>query len=176
MVGKRLNKIIDQCQLNWHIIDCVEELSTNFLTNTVQEENLNTLIDEINKEYVPLFSKKKSIGETKEMISQRVKARLSKMRDLNLPNIEAQIEKLKGTDVQWEVLFEFDKLAKNSKSDILEDEYEFENLNLEEEDEFTIEFTEIIEERKEILSRLGEILKNAEESSENAEGSSSKLS
>ena len=119
---------------------------------------------------------KKSIGETKEMISQRVKARLSKMRDLNLPNIEAQIEKLKGTDVQWEVLYEFDKLAKNSESDILEDEYEFENLNLEEEDEFTIEFTEIIEERKEILSRLGEILKNAEESSENAEGSSSKLS
>ena len=176
MVGKRLNKIIDQCQLNWHIIDCVEELSTNFLTNTVQEENLNTLIDEINKEYVPLFSKKKSIGETKEMISQRVKAYLSKMKDLNLPNIEAQIEKLKGTDVQWEVLYEFDKLAKNSESDILEDEYEFENLNLEEEDEFTIEFTEIIEERKEILSRLGEILKNAEESSENAEGSSSKLS
>ena len=176
MVGKRLNKIIDQCQLNWHIIDCVEELSTNFLTNTVQEENLNTLIDEINKEYVPLFSKKKSIGETKERISQRVKARLSKIRDLNIPNIEAQIEKLKGTDVQWEVLYEFDKLAKNSESDILEDEYEFENLNLEEEDEFTIEFTEIIEERKEILSRLGEILKNAEESSENAEGSSSKLS
>ena len=110
------------------------------------------------------------------MISQRVKARLSKMRDLNLPNIEAQIEKLKGTDVQWEVLYEFDKLAKNSESDILEDEYEFENLNLEEEDEFTIEFTEIIEERKEILSRLREILKNAKESSENAEGSSSKLS
>src|SRR5207237_221874 len=113
MVSKRLNKIIDQCQLNWHIIDCVEELSTNFLTNTVQEENINTLIDKINK---------------------------------------------------------------NSEYDILEDEYEFENLNLEEEDEFTIEFTEIIEERKEILSRLGEILKNAEESSENAEGSSSKLS
>ena len=63
MVGKRLNKIIDQCQLNWHIIDCVEELSTNFLTNTVQEENLNTLIDEINKEYVPLFSKKKVLGK-----------------------------------------------------------------------------------------------------------------
>ena len=59
MVGKRLNKIIDQCQLNWQIIDCMEELSTNFLTNTVQEENLNTLIDEINKEYVPLFLKKK---------------------------------------------------------------------------------------------------------------------
>ena len=153
----------------------MEELSTNFLTNTVQEENLNTLIDEINKEYVPLFLKKKSIGETKEMISQRVKARLSKMRDLNLPNIEAQIEKLKGTDVQWKVLYEFDKLAKNSESDILEDEYEFENLNLEEEDEFMIEFTEIIEERKEILSRLRAILKNVEESSENAEGSSSKL-
>ena len=58
------------------------------------------MISQINKEYVPLFSKKKSIGETKEMISQRVKARLSKMRDLNLPNIEVQIEKLKGTDVQ----------------------------------------------------------------------------
>ncbi|MGF7230368.1 hypothetical protein, partial [Arachidicoccus sp.] len=172
MVGKRLNKIIDQCQLNWHIIDCVEELSTNFLTNTVQEENLNTLIDEINKEYVPLFSKKKSIGETKEMISQRAKARLNKMRDLDLPGIEAQIEILKGTDVLWEVLYDFDKLARNSESDIMEDGRGFENLNLEGEDEFTNEFINIIEERKEILSRLRTILGNAEESSGNAEGSS----
>ena len=74
--------------------------------------------------------------------------------------------------MQWDVLIEFDKLAKNYEFDIKEDEYEFENLNLEEENEFTIEFIEIIEERKEILSRLRAILKN----SENAEGSSSKLS
>ena len=73
------------------------------------------------------------------------------MRDLDLPDVETQLENLKGTDVQWEILHEFDQLAKNFESDIMEDKYEFENLNLEEEDEFTIEFTEIIEERKEIL-------------------------
>ena len=107
---------------------------------------------------------------------QRAKARLSRMENLNLPDIEAQLEKLKETDVQWEVLYEFDKLAKNFESDITEDEHEFENLNLEEEDEFMNEFIDIIRERKKILSRLEAILKNAEESSENAEGSSSKLS
>src|SRR5437868_12848700 len=106
------------------------------------------------------------------MISQRAKARLSKMRDLDLPDVETQLENLKGTDVQWEILHVFDQLAKNSESDIMKDEYKFENLNLEEEDEFTIEFTEIIEERKKILLQLEAILKNVEESSENAKGSS----
>ena len=107
------------------------------------------------------------------MISQRAKARLNKMRDLDLPDIEAQLETLKGTNVLWEVLYEFDKLARNSESDIMEDGRGFENLNLEGEDEFTNEFINIIEERKEILSRLRTILGNAEESSGNAEGSSS---
>jgi hypothetical protein len=58
MVGKRLNKMMEQCQLNWSIIDCVEELTANFLMNTVQEETFNTLIQEINKDYTPKLKKK----------------------------------------------------------------------------------------------------------------------
>jgi hypothetical protein len=38
MVGKRLNRLMEKCHLNWSIIHCVEELTANFLTNTVQEE------------------------------------------------------------------------------------------------------------------------------------------
>jgi hypothetical protein len=157
MVGKRLNKIIAQCQLNWHIIDCVEELSTNFLTNTVQEENINTLIDEINKEYIPKFSKKK----IKE-ISQRLKARLNEIKNLNLNDINGQIKILRGTDVLPDVLRQFETLVKNYEFDIMEDEHDIENLNLQIEEED--EFTKIIEERKEITSRLGVILENAKES------------
>jgi hypothetical protein len=56
MVGKRLNKIMSTCRLNWKVVDCVEELSVNFLTNTVQEENFDTLLTEISKEYRPAFS------------------------------------------------------------------------------------------------------------------------
>ena len=161
MVGKRLNKIMAQCQLNWHIIDCVEELSTNFLTNTVQEENINTLIDEINKEYISKFSKKRGISEIKE-ISQRIKTRLNEMKNLNLGDIDTQIKILRGTDVLSEILHQFETLFKNYEFDIMEDEHDIENLNLQTEEED--ELTNIIEERKEIISRLGVILKNAKES------------
>ena len=62
MIGKRLNRMMEQCQLNWSIIDCVEELTANFLTNTVQEETFNTLIQEINKNYTPKLKKKQKSG------------------------------------------------------------------------------------------------------------------
>ena len=162
MIGKRLNKIMSRCQLNWHIIDCVEELSTNFLTNTVQEENINTLIDEINKEYVPKFSKKKSISEIKA-ISQRAKARLDEMKKLDLDEIDTQTKNLRETDVLSEILQQFEKLVNNYEFDIIEDEQEFENLNLQIEDDDEFTFANIIKERKEIISQLGVILENAKE-------------
>ena len=160
MVGKRLNKIIAQCQLNWHIIDCVEELSTNFLTNTVQEENLNTLIDEINKEYIPKFAQRKGISEIKE-IAQRAKARLNKMKNLNLNEIDKQLKVLGETVVLSDVLQQFEVLVNNYEFDIAEDECEFESRNLQTEERD--EFINIIDESKEILSRLGTILENAKE-------------
>lgn len=58
MVGRRLNKIMDQCQLNWSIIDCVEEITANFLTNVVQEETFINLVQEINKNYTPKLKKR----------------------------------------------------------------------------------------------------------------------
>jgi hypothetical protein len=180
MVGKRLNKLIEQCQLNWQIIDCVEELTTNFLTNTVQEENLNILIDEINKEYILKFSKKKSASglneyipesskknsnnkSINEKISQRAKVRFNEMKRLNLDEIDVRLKSLRGTDVLPVVLQGFKELADNYERDIMEDEREFENLDLQIEE--GDEFTNIIEKSKEIISRLGVILENAEESS-----------
>jgi len=71
MVGRRLNKIMDQCQLNWSIIDCVEEITANFLTNIVQEETFNTLIQEIKKNYIPKFRKKQDFDLCKSLISIR---------------------------------------------------------------------------------------------------------
>ena len=160
MVGKRLNKIIDQCQLNWQIIDCVEELSTNFLTNTVQEENLNTLIEDINKEYIPEFSKKNN--EKVNEITQRAKARLIEIKKLNLDEMDTQLKNLKGTDVLTVILQQFKDLFNNYENEIMEDELEFENLGLQIEED---EFTNIIKERKEIISRLRVILENTKESS-----------
>jgi hypothetical protein len=58
MVGKRLNRLMEKCHLNWSIIDCVEELTANFLTNTVQEETFNILIQEVTKDYTPKYKKK----------------------------------------------------------------------------------------------------------------------
>ena len=141
----------------------MEELSTNFLTNTVQEENLNTLIGEINKEYIPKFSKK---GNVYSEIIQRAKARLNEMKDLNLNEIDTQLKNLRGTDVLSNILQQFEELVNNCEFDVNEDEHEFENLNLqiEEEDEFAY----IIEERKEIISRLGVILKSVKGSSQSS--------
>jgi hypothetical protein len=158
MVGKRLNKIISKCQLNWHIIDCVEELTVNFLTNTVQEENLNILINEINKEYTPKFSEKNSSINKFNELSQRAKARLSKIKELNLDSIDAQLKNLQGTEAGSEVLPEFETLLNNYEFDIAEDEYEFESLapQIEEDNEPT----EVMEERKDILSRFKTILEN----------------
>ena len=70
MIGKRLNKIMSRCQLNWHIIDCVKELLAN-LTNTIQEENINSLIDKINKEYVPKFLKKKVLAKLRRYFKEQ---------------------------------------------------------------------------------------------------------
>ena len=156
MVGKRINKMITQCQLNWRIIDCVEEFSVNFLTNTVQEENINVLIDEINKEYTPKFLQTNSIIE----LFKRAKDLLNEIKKLNLNEMSKQIESLRGTEVLSEILQQFESMVNNHEFDIAEDEHEFYcNLQTEEGDEFT----NIINESKEILFRLRTILENAKE-------------
>lgn len=156
MVGKRLNKMITQCQLNWRIIDCVEEFSVNFLTNTVQEENINILIDEINKLYRPKFLQKNRID-----IFKRAKNRLNEIKSLNLNEIDEQIKSLRGTEVLPEIIQQFEMMVNNNEFDIMEDECEFESRNFQTEE--GDEFTNIIDESKEILSRLGTILENAKE-------------
>src|SRR5438045_2281630 len=117
MVGKRLNKMITQCQLNWRVIDCVEEFSVNFLTNTVQEENINILIDEINKEYRPKFLQKNNIE-----IFKRAKDRLNEIKKLNIDEIDSKTKILRGTGVLQEIIQQFENLVNNYEFDIEENE------------------------------------------------------
>ena len=65
--------IIPQYSLYVYSIDCVEEFSVNFLTNIIQEENLNNLIEEINKVYTPKFLTKKSMDNERKEILLRLK-------------------------------------------------------------------------------------------------------
>ena len=95
MIGKQLNKIIAWCQLNWQIINCVEELLTNFLTNTVQEENLNVFINEINKKYTPKFLTKGSENNEIHKLLEEVKTRLNEIKNLKLNELNAGIKTLK---------------------------------------------------------------------------------
>ena len=62
-----------QYSLYVYSIDCVEEFSVNFLTNIIQEENLNNLIEEINKVYTPKFLTKKSMDNERKEILLRLK-------------------------------------------------------------------------------------------------------
>lgn len=161
MVGKRLNKIIAQCQLDWRVIDCVEELSVNFLTNTVQEENLNMLINEINREYTPKFSfsaKTNEINEIDELI-QGAKTRLAEIKQLNLNEISTQVNSLKGTNKLELELEQLQAEFNGIEFDICEDENKRRSLDLNEDQEE--EFNCILEERREILSRLEVIIENA---------------
>ena len=161
MVGKRLNKIVARCQLNWRIVDCVEELTVNFLTNTVQEENLKMLINEINKEYAPKFLKRDMANEISELI-QGAKIHLDEIKQLNLNEISTQVDasKKKGINELEEVLEQLQKVFNGFEYDIAEDEDKCESLSLNLNEEEKEEFNNIIEERKEILSRLEVMIEN----------------
>jgi hypothetical protein len=150
MVGKRLNKLIARCQLNWQIIDCVEELSVNFLTNAIQEESIDTLINEINKEYAPKFLTRSRNNEVRKLF-EKAKTRLNEIK-----NLIAQIKSSKETNQSEQLRKEFNEF----EYDIVEDERarEFMDLNEEEEEEFN----NIIEDRREFLSRLEVVIENAE--------------
>ena len=69
----------------------MKELTVNFLTNTIQEENLNTLINEINKEYIPKFLKRDMANEISELI-QGAKIHLDEIKQLNLNEISTQVD------------------------------------------------------------------------------------
>ena len=66
-------QLIIQYSLYVYSIDCVEEFSVNFLTNIIQKENLNSLIEEINKVYTPKFLTKKSMDNERKEILLRLK-------------------------------------------------------------------------------------------------------
>jgi len=85
------------------------------------------------------------------------------MKKLDLDEIDTQTKNLRETDVLSEILQQFEKLVNNYEFDIIEDEQEFENLNLQIEDDDEFTFANIIKERKEIISQLGVILENAKE-------------
>lgn len=153
MVGKRLNKIIAQCQLNWNVIDCVEELSVNFLTNVVQEENLNVLIDEINQEYTPKFSKR-GVNE----LIQGAKTRLAEIKQLNLNEVCAHLSTLKEKVELEDYQDNLKTMFNGFEYDIIEDEDSCESLDLNEKEKEL--FNNVIEERRELLSRLEVIIEN----------------
>src|ERR1041384_4970246 len=127
MVGRRLNKLIARCQLNWQIIDCVEELSVNFLTNTVQEEHIDTLIEEINKEYAPKFLTKRSgSNEVNEVYKffEEVKTRLNEIKNfkMTINKSIAQIESLKETNQQNQLLEQLKTEFNKFEYNIIEDD------------------------------------------------------
>jgi hypothetical protein len=160
MVGKRLNKIIARCQLNWKIIDCVEELSVNFLTNTVQEENLNILVSETNKQYAPKFSKRNENNEVHELL-EVAKIHLNEVKNFNLNEAEAQLNLLKGTEEKNQLSNKLEQLQivfNEFEYDIVEDEDMRLSLDLDEEVEDL--FNNIMEERRELLSRLEVLIEN----------------
>ena len=163
MVGRRLNKLIARCQLNWQIIDCVEELSVNFLTNTVQEEHIDTLIEEINKEYAPKFLTKRSgnneVNEVRKFF-EGVKTRLNEIKNFKrtINQSIAQIESLKETNQQNQLLEQLKTEFNKFEYDIVEDECNCEFLELNEEE--GEEFNSIMEERREFLSRLEVAIEN----------------
>jgi hypothetical protein len=164
MVGRRLNKLIARCQLNWQIIDCVEELSVNFLTNTVQEEHIDTLIEEINKEYAPKFLTKRSGNNEVDEVHkffEEVKTRLNEIKNFEktINKSIAQIESLKETNQQNQLLEQLKTEFNKFEYNIIEDDKrncEFLELNEEEEEEFN----SIMEERREFLSRLEVAIEN----------------
>ena len=163
MVGRRLNKLIARCQLNWQIIDCVEELSVNFLTNTVQEEHIDTLIEEINKEYAPKFLTKRSGNNEVNVVHkffEEVKTRLNEIKNfkMTINKSIAQIESLKETNQQNQLLEQLNTEFNKFEYDIVEDERNCEFLVLNEEE--GEEFNSIMEERRELLSRLEVAIEN----------------
>jgi hypothetical protein len=163
MVGKRLNKIITKCQLNWQIIDCVEELSVNFLTNTVQEESLNILINEINEEYAPKFLTKRSENNKIHELLEKARFCLNGIKSLDLNAIDAEIKTLKETNQLNEMLDLLQTKYYELEYDLVKDEDEREFLDLNEKEEE--EFNNIMEERREFLSRLEIIIENTKNKS-----------
>ena len=77
--------------MNWQIINCVEELLTNFLTNTVQEENLNIFINKINKKYASKFLTKGSENNEICKLLEKVKTRLNEIKNLKLQCVMKKI-------------------------------------------------------------------------------------
>ena len=70
---------------------------TNFLTNMVQEENLNIFINEINKKYASKFLTKRSENNEIHKLLEEVKTRLNEIKNLKLNELNAGIKTLKET-------------------------------------------------------------------------------
>lgn len=162
MVGKRLNKLIARCQLNWQIIDCVEELSVNFLTNAIQEESIDTLINEINKEYAPEFLTRRSRNNEVRKFFEEAKTHLNKIKKFKMTIDEkiARIKSSKETNQQNKMLEQLKKEFNGFEFDIVEDERTCESMKLNDEEEE--EFNNIMDERREFLSRLEVAIENAD--------------
>jgi hypothetical protein len=166
MVGKRLNKLMLQCQLNWSIIDCVEELSVNFLTNTVQEENFNTFIEEINKDYSPQYLSRTSTNQKKSAQSEFDKllegsqARLAEIQKLKLSEIEEHMKVDQSYKLSAEDIDKYKDEFNNFEFDIAADEDKLRGIAEELAGEDYEKVIDIIDQRRELLSRLEVILEN----------------
>ena len=68
---------------------------TNFLTNTVQEENLNVFINEINKKYALKFLTKGSENNEICELLEEAKTHLNEIKNLKLNKLNAGIKILK---------------------------------------------------------------------------------
>ncbi len=123
-------------------------------TNTVQEGNLEILINEVNNEYVPKF---KRSGNRIHGLLKEAKSRLNEIKNLKFNEINAQIKALEDPNQLDEMLDHLQTSFNEFEFDIAEDENRRGSLSLNEEEEFD----NIMEERKELLSRLEVIIANA---------------
>ena len=148
--------MITQCELTWKIIDCVEEFSINFLTNVIQEENFNLLIEEINKIYTPWFPKPVKQIHIDDLF-QRSKDHLAEIQRLDLNEIRDRIREIEGSKVDLtNYLDHLQTIYNDFESNVLEDEDDLKSSESQENDDVN----EILEESRELLSRFEVILEN----------------
>jgi hypothetical protein len=161
MVGKRINKLMSQCQLSWNMLDCVEEVTINFLTNTVQEENFGRLVTEINKEYRPKYDELEDNEDDAAVLLEQSKNRLVNFQgQINLENIRNQVGQINEKDELIKFVNNLQTERNKFEYDIAEDGSTLDSIeNHIEKKEYDI-IEAHLQKRRVYLSRLDVLLEN----------------
>jgi hypothetical protein len=161
MVGKRINKLMTQCQLSWNMLDCVEEVTINFLTNTVQEENFGRLVTEINKEYRPKYDELDDNEDDAAVLLEQSKNRLVNFQgQINLENIRNQVGQINEKDELIKFVNNLQTERNKFEYDIAEDGSTLDSIeNHIEKKEYDI-IEAHLQKRRVYLSRLDVLLEN----------------